>query len=318
MKMICSLKKFANYFVFTPLLFFKGKKLCKKMFPQKSKSFLYVLPFQGIGDSMITLGSLKEFMRRNSFLKAMIFHLESYSELYSFYEFDFASKRLLSKNDYSTLKCFFNTKQGLSYLLSRNDILYTDTAAFLAQGWKITFSIPNLSVFEYIRSGIMALNEESKISSPRIPQTNLQLPNKSLGKKIAVLSPYSKTILISAWEEAYKKIARMLLEMKYFVFTNCGGDKSQKPVTGTTAFYGTLAESFALCKKADVVIATRSGWVDLMALSGTKVIALYGDSNEVEMNAFTVKATAKMLGLNTENCVQLKITYALEELPGYL
>lgn len=308
MKMICTLKKVANYFVLTPLLIFKGKRLCKELFPQKSKDFLYVLPFQGIGDSMITLGFLKEFMLKNDFLETMIFHLESYSELYSFYDFDFASKRLLSKKDYSTLRRFFNTKQGLSYLLSRKDILYTDTVTFLSQGWKTTFSIPNLSVFEYIRSGIMALHEETKILLPGVPQRELQLPDKSHGKKIAVLNPYSKTILISAWKEAYEKIARLLLDLNYFVFTDCGGDNTQKAIIGTTAFYGTLAESFALCKKAELVIATRSGWVDLMMLSGTKVVALYGDNDEIAMNAFDVKATVKMLGQNTDNCVQMEIS----------
>lgn len=316
MKIICTLKRLANYFILNMLLFFKGKKLCKRLFPQKSKKNLYVLPFQGIGDSMITLGFLKEFMLKNDFLNAMIFHLESYSELYSFYDFDFAEKKVVSKSDYSTLRSFFNTRLGLSYLLSRKDILYTDTAAFLAQGWKTTFSIPSLSVFEYIRSGIMALNTKSKISLPSIPQTELQLPAESRGKKIAVLNPYSKTILISTWKEVYERIARLLLDLNYFVFTDCGKDKTHKAVSGTTEFYGTLSESVVLCKKAELVIATRSGWVDLMMLSGTKVVALYGKKNEIFMNAFDVKVTAKMLELNIENCVQMKTTDVLEEILG--
>lgn len=36
------------------------------------------------------------------------------------------------------------------------------------------------------------------------------------------------------------------------------------------------------------------------------------------MDAFNVNTTAILLGVNTEKCVQMKITDALEELPKFL
>lgn len=271
-------------------------------------NLLYVLPFQGIGDIMITLGYLNEYIQKNGFQKAILFYVKGYEELYSFYDFDFAKKVAISKNCYRLLKTFFSTKIGQFVLRIRKDILCTDTIFYVGKSWKTIFTISGLSVFKFIKEGIMGLNVSSKIISPKIPNIHMELQSDAKNKKIAVMNPYSKTILISAWQDVYKRLSQDLIELGYFVFTDCGKDKSKKAIEGTLPFYGGLAESFELCKNASVVIGTRSGYLDLMLLSGTKTIAIYDADKEncISMNAFNIEETARLFGMSENNCFQIR------------
>ena len=270
---------------------------------------LYVLPYQGIGDIMITLGYLKEYIKKNDFQEVIIICTESYRELYSFYDFDFARTVCISRFCYRTLKRFFSTKVGYFILKLNKDILCTDTIFYVGHGWKTTFGISGLNVFKFIKEGIMGIKPESKIIFPQIPNAQVNYSSDIMNKKIAVLNPFSKTISIPLWQDAYTKIARQLSELGYHIFTDCGKENLRKPINGTEPFYGGLKESFELCRKASVVIGTRSGYLDLMLLSGTKIIALYDNNceNIVAMNAFNIKATAKMFGKSGDKCFQLQI-----------
>lgn len=270
---------------------------------------LYVLPYQGIGDIMITLGCLKEYVEKNDFQKVILFYTKGYRELYLFYHFDFAKTVCIPRFCYRALKRFFSTKVGYFILKSNKNILCTDTIFYLGHGWKTTFRISGLSVFKFIKEGIMGIKTESEIIFPQIPKLQVNFNSDITNKKIAVLNPFSKTISIPFWQDVYTRIANQLVNLGYSIFTDCGKDKSRKPINGTEPFYGELTESFELCKKASLVIGTRSGYLDLMLLSGTKIIALYDNDceNIVAMNAFNIEETAKIFGLSGENCFQLQL-----------
>lgn len=280
---------------------------------------LYVLPYQGIGDIMITLGCLKEYVEKNDFQKVILFYTKGYRELYSFYDFDFARTVCIPRFCYRALKRFFSTKVGYFVLKTKKNILCTDTVFYVGHGWKNTFSISGLSVFKFIKEGIMGIKPESKIIFPQIPKLQVNFNSDIMNKKIAVLNPFSKTILIPSWQDAYTKIAHQLSELGYHIFTDCGKDYLRKAINGTEPFYGDLTESFELCKKASLVIGTRSGYLDLMLFSGTKIIALYDNDceNIVAMNAFNIKETAKIFGLSGDNCFQFQIN-EIEKLQALL
>lgn len=280
---------------------------------------LYVLPYQGIGDIMITLGCLKEYVEKNDFQKVILFYTKGYSELYSFYHFDFAKTVCIPRFCYRALKRFFSTKVGYFILKSKKNILCTDTIFYVGHGWKTTFKISGLNVFKFIKEGIMGMKPESKIIFPQIPKLQVNFSAGINNKKIAVLNPFSKTISIPFWQDVYTRIANQLVNLGYCIFTDCGKDKSRKPINGTEPFYGELTESFELCKKASLVIGTRSGYLDLMLLSDAKIIALYSDSLEsrVSMNAFNIKEIAKMFGKSGENCFQFQ-TDEIEKLQALL
>lgn len=258
---------------------------------------------------MITLGCLKEYVEKNDFQKVILFYTKGYRELYSFYDFSFAKNVCMSDSCYRILKRFFSTKVGYFVLKTKQNILCTDTIFYVGHEWKTTFKISGLNVFKFIKEGIMGIKPESEIIFPQIPKLEVNFNSDITNKKIAVLNPFSKTISIPFWQDVYTRIANQLINLGYSIFTDCGKDKSRKPINGTEPFYGELTESFELCRKASVVIGTRSGYLDLMLLSGTKIIALYDNDceNIVAMNAFNIKETAKIFGLSGENCFQLQI-----------
>ena len=295
------------YFFAVPFRALRGLCLCKRLFPDSR--ILYVVPYQGIGDIMATLGSLREYVKKNGFQSAKVFYTKAYSELCSFYDFDFAEKDEISVRDYRMLARFFCTWFGLSSLKKKRNVLFTDTWAYLSWNWEMAFSMRNFGVFRFIREGIMGLGECGEIERPCIPEIlKEELPIPCDGRRIAVLNPHSKTILISDSKAFYQKLAKRLAGMGYFVLSDCGRDGLDDAVEGTTGFRGNLAESFNLCRHADLVIGTRSGWLDLMALSGAKVVAVYGDDvhSGVFMNAFDIGESGRMCGMDADKFFQVK------------
>ena len=287
-----------SYFFVEPLKFLCGIRIYKNLFPQNG--VLHVLSYQGIGDSIVTYGFLKKYMKKTGFLKASIHYIPRLKELTSFYDFDFAEFRELSEKNYIKLKRFFCTKRGLSFLLSRKDILFTDTVAFTQRLWEKTFLTTKRTVYDYIRDCIMSLDRNAFFTKPKIHDLTqkeiLKKYNLNGKKKIAVLNPFSNTIKYSGNAILFERIAKLLLELNFFVFTDCGTDTSHKPIFGTKAFYGTLTESFSLCKVSEWIIGIRSGWFDLMCFTNGNLVAIYADNHPSARNAFNLEFLTKELG----------------------
>ena len=305
-----------NYFLLTPIAILRGKRICTHRFSDSST--LYVLAFQGIGDSMVTLGYLPEYARKNGFQKALIFYTENYGEFYSFYDFDFAEKRVVSPRLFKTLKRFFSTASGLSYLLAHKNILFADTAVYLGGGWKSTFKMGEISVFSYIKKAIMGLYDEAKITLPKIPEIPLSeiFEHQDFSaRKIAVLNTHSNTIQLASPCLLFEEIATSLKNKGYFIITDLGRNTGSESVGGTQAFFGTLAQSFRLCEKASLIVGVRSGYLDLMTLTGTPVFTIYPDDDEVSMNAFDLNSLSKISGRTSNKMIfQCRAKNALAEL----
>lgn len=306
----------ANYFLFTPIAILKGRRICTNRF--SDTSMLYVLAFQGLGDSLVTLGYLQEYAKKNGFQKAMIFCTENYGEFYSFYDFDFTEKRVVSPRLFKALKRFFSTASGLSYLLAHKNILFADTAVYLGGGWKSTFKMGEISVFSYIKKAIMELDDEAKVTLPKIPESPLSeiFEHQDFSaRKIAVLNTHSNTIQLTSPSRLFDEIAITLKNKGYFIITDLGRNTDTETVGGAQAFSGTLAQSFTLCKNASLIVGVRSGYLDLMTLTGTPIFAIYPDDNETFMNAFDLNSLNKISGRTSNKMIfQCRAKNALAEL----
>ena len=290
------LAKPLRYFLLSPLLILRGRHLCVRMFPDGG--VLYVFPYQAIGDIMVTLGFLEEYARKNAFARTVIFCTGEREELCSFYDFLPAQRKVVPAKAFTLLKRFFSTPQGLSYLIRKRNILFTDTACYLQGSWKTTFSVPGLTVFSYIKCGIMGLGKESRMTLPHIKKANVsRSAHGDAGKRIAVLNPSSNTIRLTDSERLWRRISDELEE------------------SGFTAIYdsgATLAESFAACMDAELIIGARSGWLDLMALTGKTIIAVYPDGADIYMNAFDINALNDISGRTVNgNMLQVEAKDAL-------
>ena len=102
--------------------------------------------------------------------------------------------------------------------------------------------------------------------------------NRSLSEDIVFFNPYARTI-DDVDVEIYEKIVREI-SWKYTCYTFVR--KNQVPIKGTEPLKCTLKNAFEWVSRGKCLIGTRSGFMDLMSLSETKIICLYQKMTDQE------------------------------------
>ena len=97
-------------------------------------------------------------------------------------------------------------------------------------------------------------------------------------KEIVYFNPYARTI-DNIEMNIYEKISK-ILSKKYKCYTFVNGN--QLPIKYTESIKCSLKSALEMVNKGKCLIGTRSGFIDLMTLSNTKIICLYNSMNSKE------------------------------------
>jgi len=278
-------KKIFTLFVLAPL----GVLYCLIRF--RGENTCYVVPCPHIGDVLFTFGYLNAYRRKNQIEKVTVVCKDSFKELAGMYPEDIDEIIIISD---IALKLIMAIDASYFYTLVLRkfiQMIIIVPANHFREGFDTIRKFPNTTLIGCIKYGVLALREQDSFTCPTVENANKDEMLKRLGilpGKTIILSPYTHECGDELIEGVLEAIALRYKNKGYRVLTNVSA-KWHKPVKHTEALECTLREALLIGNHCNCVVGIRSGFLDLLLLSGTMVLALYS-SDYFDLSFFDLSA----------------------------
>ena len=256
-----------------------GKRIADRIINENT-GYTIVFTWESIGDQCLELAYLREFRKRNNINRIAILTTKPNQALFKYFEGEFEKIIPINQKDFDTLLKFYKSDMGLFYRKKHPSLICAFYTAYIRHD--LLFDNPYVSLADFVKM-IYRIPKDADIT-PIKKIDNTEWINKLVND--GIVEP-GKTILINPYANSCKNIpmsffTKLATELKrkgYKIITSVYG--SQESVPGTIGLDFPLEKAVSLSESCGTVIGTRSGFLDLVALSDTKVIALDRDDYNV-------------------------------------
>lgn len=239
------------------LKFFFNSRILRKIVKNKEFDFLFICPH--IGDFVISLGFLAEFRRQKNIRHLKIYGIEKFRELFLLYMSDSDEYIALDSVKLQSLLDLAQRREGAALLKRLGNVHFINPHnAFTEHFFEYPVRFPNLTFVDCIKYGCLGLDEKSEFLVPEI-----FLRTGTDERKIILCEKASVTESVS--------------REKFFFCEDFFKNR------GVSVSFNDEKRSFVELLDSvgenTLVIGTRSGLLDLLALKKCTVVAVYPDGN---------------------------------------
>lgn len=243
-----------------------------------------------IGDFIYAMGYLRAFQKEKQIKKLRVVSTAKFQGLAKLYAQDayFAiSKRWLH------ILCIANRYVlGQELFAGWKDNCVVEPANGFTKGYEFAKQFPQLNLKDCIRYGVFGLSEKSAFERPSVqdgcaepggtPDTceSWQPQADTCAGKV-LLCPFAQALSYQSTDPLFAGLAARLKAQHYQVYVNAP-EKQQIGIDAAPISCG-LEELYQKFGQYEAVIGIRSGVLDLAALSGCRVIALYPPAGGMEV-----------------------------------
>ena len=269
----------------------------------RDRNYYDVVMCDHIGDFLYMIGYLGQFRQINHIPRIRVIGTARLQELVGLYPGIIDGYRIVGKFQLQIMLFPYRTSIGRMCFQYMKNVKVIEPSRDFVQQFGYVESFPNLTLRDCIKYGILRLPEEVQMKLPCMPDK----PEK--GKKAQImLCPSAVVTEWKPYQRLFERLSKILSQSGIKVYEN----KESMP----------LIEFAYLASQMDCVIGLRSGLLDLAALVGCRVIALYPADSKMmkyfdlrKMNEHNHKIMQyRMSGSMTEDIRQiLKMAHEFEE-----
>lgn len=270
----------------------------------RNRKYYDIVMCDHIGDFLYTIGYLRQFKQINHISHLRIIGTTRLQNLVRLYPGIVDEYRTVGKFQLQIMLFPYRTSIGKTCFQCMKNVKVIEPSRDFVQQFDYVSAFPNLTLRDCIKYGILRLPEEVQMELPCVPDN---FPVKEKRAQI-MLCPSAVVTEWKPYQRLFRRLAKMLSQNRIKVYEN----KASMP----------LYEFANLASRMDCVIGMRSGLLDLAALIGCRVIALYPDDSAM-MNYFDLRkmnernhkiVQYRMSGSMTEDIRQiLKLAHGFKE-----
>lgn len=220
-----------------------------------------------IGDFLYTVGYLKAYKQVNGIMRLRVISTERFSVLEKYYPGAFDEYKVVSKRRLKWLLFPYHYRLGRQAYQGMG-VKVVEPASDFADRYEYVTPFPGLTLKDCICYGVLRLPFECRMDKPVWYRENKSERNRPLK---VFLSPFAAVTRWEPYLQLFRQLSITLTECGYKVFKN---QDDNSAIQGT-CIKGNLDDFMGLAEQMDWVIGIRSGLLDLAALIGCRVIALY-------------------------------------------
>lgn len=224
-----------------------------------------ILTCDHIGDFLYTAGYLSAFKQANRIRRLRVIGTERLEKLARFYPGAIDEYRAVSRARLQLMLYAYRTGIGRRYFRAAGCVTVIEPSGDFVRQFEYVETFPNLTLRDCIQYGILRLPETARMERP--DQTLCRAAAGEGGGERIMLCPAAVVTEWKSCREMFDKLAETLSRSGCRVYEN----KESVP----------LDECVRLMRRMDCVIGMRSGLLDLAALAGCPVIALYPPENRM-------------------------------------
>ena len=223
----------------------------------RDKKYYDIVTCDHIGDFLYTIAYLGQFKQINDIPCLRIIGTARLQGLVRLYPGIVDEYRAVRKFQLQIMLFPYRTSIGRLCLQHMKNVKVIEPSRDFVQQFDYVSVFPNLTLRDCIKYGILRLPEEIKMELPCKPD-NIPVKEK---KAQIMLCPSAVVTEWKSYQSLFKRLEKTLSQSGIKVYTN----KESMP----------LNEFANLASHMDCVIGMRSGLLDLAALMGCRVVALY-------------------------------------------
>lgn len=227
----------------------------------RGKKYYDVVMCDHIGDFLYTIGYLRQFKQINRISYLRIIGTARLQDLVKLYPGIVDEYRTVGKFRLQMMLFPYRTSIGRMCFQYMKNVKVIEPSRDFVQQFDYVAAFPNLTLRDCIKYGILRLPEEIQMELPCIPDSG---PEK-VKKTQIILCPSAVVTEWKPYQRLFKRLVKVLTQNGIKVYEN----KESMP----------LYEFASLASRIDCVIGMRSGLLDLAALMGCRVIALYPEDS---------------------------------------
>lgn len=240
----------------------------------RDRKFYDIVMCDHIGDFLYTIGYLREFKQINHITHLRVIGVARLQDLVRLYPGIVDEYRTVGKIQLQIMLFPYRTSIGRMCFQYMKNVKVIEPSRDFVQQFDYVAAFPNLTLKDCIKYGILRLPEEVQMELPCIPDN---VPVKEIKSQI-MLCPSAIVTEWKPYQRLFRRLAKVLSQSGVKVYEN----KESMP----------LYEFASLASHMDCVIGMRSGLLDLAALMGCHVIALY-PADSMMMDYFDLRKMNK-------------------------
>ena len=249
------------------------------------KNYLILISTFSLGDCLYALSCLDAYKQKNPSKKIAVIGKERNRQILELYSQIDELVLVSEEKDIDTYRKFMETKK-LFRISKKNNVFQTDPYCWGREVCQEYDAIYLLQTY------LFNLSQNDIITYPDVPLVPVNsIKDFQCNKdRIVVLNPYSYSMYIMN-EDLFSRICTVLNQSGYIVYTNVVGD--QDVVEGSFELRCSIIELYSIAMEIPYVISIRSGILDLLVNTNTKIIALYGECEDLIKTLYTLKGWKK-------------------------
>lgn len=262
---------------------------------KKDKKTHYVFCPGALGDSILALSYLSEFKRQRGIPHVTIVCTPYVKRLCSYYPNAVDSVICLTPWQTWAVREFVETRIGEYYSmlnLDRCTFVFFNCVVSVRTIW----NNHNIDYQMFAKALIYKISMESRPEWPKIPEQDIGEIVERYGLmkgRTVFINPVANSVRCDA-SELLAEAASALKEKGYRVVT-LTAKSADAPVNGTQAIPCGLETAFSLIKFGGILIGVRSGFMDLMVYTDSKIITVNDEGH-----GFTPFYSLENLGVNSD------------------
>lgn len=256
----------------------------------RDRKYYDIVMCDHIGDFLYTIGYLRQFRQINHIPNLRMIGTARLQDLVRLYPGIIDEYRSVGKFHLQIILFPYRTSIGRTCFQRMKNVKVIEPSRDFVQQFDYVSAFPNLTLRDCIKYGILRLPEEVQMESPCMPDNNSEKEKKAQ----ILLCPSAVVTEWKPYRRLFKKLSKILSRNGIKVCEN----NETIP----------LNEFAYLACRTDCVIGMRSGLLDLAALMGCRVLALY-PADSTMMNYFDLR---KMNGHN-HKIVQYRLSGSIAE-----
>lgn len=254
----------------------KGWFVANRLIKQNhGKNMIFTL--ENVGDQCMELAYAKSYKEYNNIKHLAVITSKPEHAVFKYFEGQFDSLVKVKKSDFDALLLFYKSDLGQIFRKKHNEILCAYYTAFARNDLLLWNKYIRLSDLEKAIYRIPRETMPCKIKPLDNRAWIEELINNGTirpGKTI-LLNPYANS-MNGVSDDFWVNLAKLLRNKGYNILTGVCG--SQKAINGTVAINFPLERTVSLVEACGWVIGLRSGFLDLCALSSTKIVVIENDT----------------------------------------
>ncbi len=253
---------------------------CRKI-SESDRGCLHVLICDHIGDFVYTMGYMDALRKNTGYERISIYMTKKFAELAErLYPSKVDKIIVLDNRKLHSLLLIDSTWNGENkYKKLENLMVVNPTNAFTAESYEYIEKYPGMCFSDCIKYGCLNLTEDASFEPPDLRKLKESVDNKAdiekNFEKSVIFAPHARYLAETDTDIWHKTVAE-LNNLGYKTYTAVE-DICEAPIKGSEPLVCSLFELLIFAEKAKAVIGTRSGVFDLLAYTGSMLIAVYPD-----------------------------------------